>query len=374
MLISVIVILKCVTIIIRFARVRKTEQFCAKKTEMEKKTFVLHDSTVNTHGFRMLTEGVDLSTFRENPVMLLNHNQWDLPIGRWENIRVEGDSILADAVFDDGDERSRQIAGKVDRGFLKAASIGARPVMFSDDPSTWLPGQREPTVTKWIAREASICSIGANYHSLALYDAENRVIDLSSPGVLISLSGSRTVLPVEPDTKNVSTMLNQNNLKMNLRRFFGLNDAASEDAVIEAAESVKRENVTLTQEKTALEAENKRLKEKIEAADRAKADVQNAEAAALVEKAIKDARISAEGRAVWLADFAVDFENAKVRLSSIPARQPVAAQVETGAENEFIKLTWDEIDRKGRLEQLKTSDPSLFSLKYKERFGVEPKG
>ena len=54
----------------------------------------------------MLTSGADLSVFKNNPVMLLNHDDWDLPIGRWENIRVEGTQILADAVFDEDDERA----------------------------------------------------------------------------------------------------------------------------------------------------------------------------------------------------------------------------------------------------------------------------
>lgn len=94
---------------------------------MPKKTFILHDETVNTQGFRMLTSGADLSVFKNNPVMLLNHDDWDLPIGRWENIRVEGTQILADAVFDEDDERAVAVMGKVERGFLKAASIGGWP-------------------------------------------------------------------------------------------------------------------------------------------------------------------------------------------------------------------------------------------------------
>ena len=75
----------------------------------------------------MLTSGADLSVFENNPVMLLNHDDWELPIGRWENIRIEGTLILADAVFDEDDERAADVMGKVDRGFLRAASIGAWP-------------------------------------------------------------------------------------------------------------------------------------------------------------------------------------------------------------------------------------------------------
>ena len=71
------------------------------------KTFVPHDETVNTYGFRMLTSGCDLTEFRKNPVMLLNHNDWSLPIGRWENIRIEGTQILADPVFNLSDKREQ---------------------------------------------------------------------------------------------------------------------------------------------------------------------------------------------------------------------------------------------------------------------------
>ena len=41
---------------------------------MGKLTFVLHDESVNTYGFRMLTSGANLEEFKKNPVMLLNHD------------------------------------------------------------------------------------------------------------------------------------------------------------------------------------------------------------------------------------------------------------------------------------------------------------
>ena len=116
--------------------------FATKEIEMETKSFVLHDDTVNTYGFRMLTSGANLEEFRRNPVLLLMHSDHLLPIGRWENIRVEGSRILADPVFDMEDPEAKKIAGKVDRGFLRAASIGAwPPEEVSDDPSLKLPGQ-----------------------------------------------------------------------------------------------------------------------------------------------------------------------------------------------------------------------------------------
>lgn len=44
---------------------------------MKRFTFVLHDETVNTYGFRMLTSGANLEEFRKNPVILLNHKDWE---------------------------------------------------------------------------------------------------------------------------------------------------------------------------------------------------------------------------------------------------------------------------------------------------------
>ena len=109
---------------------------------MANKTFVLHDETVNTYGFRMLTDGANLAEFRKNPVMLLDHMDWKLPIGRWENIRKEGGKILADAVFDMRDPNAAEVARKVDENFIRMASIGAwPPEEKTDDLLYKLPGQ-----------------------------------------------------------------------------------------------------------------------------------------------------------------------------------------------------------------------------------------
>lgn len=136
-----------------------------------KKSFILHDESVNTKGFRMLTSGANLEEFKKNPVGLLNHNDWDMPIVRWENIRIEGKQILADPVFDEKDPKAMEVKGKVDRGFIRMASIGAwAPEETTDNPALMLPGQTLPTVTKWTAREASIVTIGSNHNAIAFYD------------------------------------------------------------------------------------------------------------------------------------------------------------------------------------------------------------
>ncbi len=135
-----------------------------------KKTFVLSDESVNRYAFRVLTAGIDLTGFMKNPVMFYNHNTGydEKPIGRWENLRVEGSKLLADAVFDENDEKAMEVASKVESGFLKGASIGFLVRETSEDPMLMLPGQRRPTVTKCSIYEASITGTPANQNSLQL--------------------------------------------------------------------------------------------------------------------------------------------------------------------------------------------------------------
>ena len=87
------------------------------------KTFVLHDESVNSYGFRMLTAGAVLEEFKKNPVMLYNHDDREMPIGRWDNIRIEDNRILADAHFDELDPRGKEIARKVEAGYINACLL-----------------------------------------------------------------------------------------------------------------------------------------------------------------------------------------------------------------------------------------------------------
>lgn len=71
-----------------------------------------------------------LDRFRKNPVFLLQHNSWSVPIGRVETIGVEKvgglDALVASVRFDMDDPEAAAIAGKYARGFMHAVSVGFR--------------------------------------------------------------------------------------------------------------------------------------------------------------------------------------------------------------------------------------------------------
>lgn len=74
-------------------------------------------------GLDVDSQGWQLDNFRRNPVVLLAHNYWSLPIGR-ADVRIEGKALLADITFDPGDELAQQVERKYRTGFLHAISVG----------------------------------------------------------------------------------------------------------------------------------------------------------------------------------------------------------------------------------------------------------
>lgn len=313
-------------------------------------TFILTDESVNTYGFRLLTNGGDLEQFRRNPVMFYNHNDMETPIGRWENIRVENGQVLADPVFDLEDSFAKKIAGKVERGFLKAASVGVRIIEQSDDPAFILQGQKLPTVSKWVLREASVVTIGANHNALRLYDANDQL--LSDDQILKLFDNMGAPTPPQQQKK----------MKKEIFNLLDLAEDSTEEQVQSAIQKLKDDNKKLSDA----------------ASEREKADkaARTAEAVKLTDDAIKDGRLNADGKQDMLDLFDADFDKAKKMLSAVPVRKSVKEEIEKqnqGTEAGYLaKLNWDELDKTGKLKELKEKHPDIFNQKFEEKFGTKP--
>lgn len=330
---------------------------------MNKKTFVLHDESVNTYGFRMLTSGANLEEFKKNPVMLLNHNDWSLPIGRWENIRVEGTRILADAVFDEKDTRAVEVMNKVEGDFIRMASIGAwAPEQVSDAFDLQLPGQIGPTVTRWTVREASIVTIGANHNALAFYDKEGNLVELTD-------KTDWTTIPGLKDTPNNNVITNNNNKMGQLTQILKLTDQATESDIVSRVNELIANSDRLQKENETLSAIVKENKEK-------QKQQEQTEAVALIDAAIKDGRIDAKAREQYISLFDKDFSIGKNILAGIAPRQSVTERIQSGAAQKSVVAlkdkSWEELDREGKLMELKDNDPELYKEKFKACFGKEP--
>lgn len=332
------------------------------------KTFVLSDDSLNSHGFRTLTDGIDIVQFEKNPIMLFMHNRpWRgtkeeySVIGRWENIRKENGQLLADAVFDLNDAFAKTIADKVDNNFLRMASIGFTPIEWSEDAALLVPGQTRATVTKSIAKEASIVDLGSNNNALALYDVPalydetDKLVELSA--------GTDHIIPLIANTKT------QNMELKDLLPLLTLADNATFDDV---ANAIKKQNGDLVKLQADFKIANDELTQ-------LKAAAVTEKISNLVNDAFAAKKITDAEKPHYLKLAAADFESTEAVLKAMKPYESIEQQLkdnntpEAVELAELVKLSGDTLFNDGKLDRLKALSPVHYKLKYKEAFGEEPK-
>lgn len=216
-------------------------------------TFVLTDDTLDSHSQRVLPNGVDLTRFKSNPIMLFNHLRsapgWFdesvttdtvLPIGIWRNVKKANGQITAEAHVDFDDEFAAKIGNKVKSGIIRAVSIGFRALAYSDADEDKVMGQKGYTITKAELLEASLVDIPANPNALVISKSiGQRVAEDGTKTGGDDLYFVKTLYRI-PDGENQTTM-SKNNLfdaiKAKAKSLFG-QDIETEDQAVEFLEKV----------------------------------------------------------------------------------------------------------------------------------------
>lgn len=334
-------------------------------------SFVLIDETVLTNGMRVLVAGIDTTQFERNPVMFYYHNDWQLPIGKWINIRKENGQLLADPEFDeeDDDKEVQRIIKKVKKGYIKMASAGLVDLELSDDPVLLIEDQTSFTVIHSRIREASIVPIGRNHNSLAfrLYDKEGNELVPGKKEDELKLSD----FIVKP---KIETKMSKNYLKI-----LNLSDTATDEMIESAVQKLQADKVAA--ETRAADAE-KNLNA-LQLAD--KQDKRRSFEAEL-DAAFKDGRLTEkpEGdkptpvRERMLNLFDKDQEGTRAMLGAI---QPAGARLKDlnlgdRSDKEFKELEamdYSALDKSGKALLCRDKYPELYKEKFMAKFGKEPK-
>lgn len=134
--------------------------------------FVLSDATVDRYGDVVDPNGWDLRNFRRNPIALFGH-QSSFPIGKWENLRVEGGRLVGRLKLAAKGTSARidELVSLVEQGILRAVSVGFRPLeMEAMDPKKPYGAQR---YLKQELLETSLVSVPANPAALAVAKSLN---------------------------------------------------------------------------------------------------------------------------------------------------------------------------------------------------------
>lgn len=134
----------------------------------------ISNESLNSYGTRVLTSGMNVDQYNRNPVLLYMHERGQV-IGYVKDLRVEGDEVTGELMFDEATELSQRCKKQWEFGSLKMVSIGIDILELSEDPQHLVEGQTSPTISKSKLFEVSLVDIGANDDALVLQKDGKRI-------------------------------------------------------------------------------------------------------------------------------------------------------------------------------------------------------
>lgn len=140
----------------------------------------ISNETLNCYGTWVKTDGIDLSQYRRNPILLWMHERGKV-IGTMTDIRVENGEVTGELEFDGVREESRIARKQFEAGSLKMVSPGFDILETSDKLELRKPGQTMKTVTRCRLLEVSVVDAGGNDDNMVL-SHEGRILELKAGG------------------------------------------------------------------------------------------------------------------------------------------------------------------------------------------------
>lgn len=332
------------------------ETLLQEKDKKAMKPFVLNDENKkNNYGFKVANAGINLERFNQNPVCLNDHkNNTDDVLGKWINLMFEGSQFLGSPEFDTEDPKGKEVVRKVQAGVLKGCSLG-----FDFDPDDLQMINGELVLTKCELKEISIVAVPSNSKTVMLYDrgTGEALNDTQIKELCLKASENNPINITDFKMKKVLSHLQ-------------LSDNSTEDAVLEVIKSLEGRLTAKTNEFATLKASHDALVQANEAKLKAEFDAELAQA-------VKDGRIDEAGKApIEQMVLSSGYEQGMNLLKVLPKRNPIAGQLNTGAEAQlaaFDKMSWQELDKGNHLATLKAEMPDYYKTRFKNQFGREPK-
>jgi HK97 family phage prohead protease len=103
----------------------------AKNDPNRSYTFTISTSSPDRMNDVIVTSGWKLDAYKRNPVVLWQHNNQSLPIGRTTNIWIDGNRLRATVeIASDLTSYAATVRSMIDGGFISGASVGFRPLQF----------------------------------------------------------------------------------------------------------------------------------------------------------------------------------------------------------------------------------------------------
>lgn len=114
---------------------------------------------VDRDGDILVPEGIVLDDYWRNPVVLLTHDHYDIPVGRTVDVDVHRAGIDVNFNWLKNDAQADRVRNAFEQGVLNAASVGFQPI-------EWEPlGTGGHRYTKWSLLEWSFVALPSNPHA-----------------------------------------------------------------------------------------------------------------------------------------------------------------------------------------------------------------
>ncbi len=319
----------------------------------------ISDESLNCYGSRIMTEGIDLTQYERNPVLLYMHERGQV-VGVVKHLSKQGGELLGELDFDRASALSVQLEKQYEFGSLRMVSANLRIVETSQDKALLLEGQTRPTVTRSQLLEVSVVDIGGNDNALRLSDHDGNRISLAGH------VGTECLLPLLSDIEN-NVSQTKKTTDMNetkIAPLLGLSATATEAEVLKRLEEI----ALAATEAATLRQENKQLREQQE--QLLLSGITHA-----VDQAIGEKRVGADMRAHFVElGKKMGLEALRITLAAMQPQASICQQLRhtdaprQGDYSQYQKLS---AVPASQMDDLRDNHHEEYARLYKAEYGVE---
>lgn len=303
--------------------------------------FVNDEDVKNSYGFHINTLGIKMDRFIDNPVMLNNHlNSNENVIGNWSDALKESGKLKLKPHFDEETTLGKDVAGKVDRGYLKGCSMGIIPNWDSVERI----GDRLIMMECELA-EVSIIPVPSNKGAIAIYSADGELMkeeDVKS--LCLSVAEKINGIP-----ENLNSKLDMKKIILSVATLMALSYKDQPNDGLDVAD-VEEKIVGLSSQVTKLTNENEGLKLAAKTAKEAQEAALLLSTTQKVDLAITQGKIPADKKEAFVQLGITSPEVLDTTLASIPEKKTLGLGINVPAGNGAVTVATMEDFQKLSLE------------------------
>lgn len=317
----------------------------SKQTKTTQRRIRLTDGSLNSYGFRVLTDGIDLTRYTANPVLLYMHERGNI-IGILKDLKVEDGALTAEPVFDEASERSRVCKQQYEFGSLRMASVSLEILGTSEAAEDLVAGQTRPTVTRSLLMEVSLVDIGSNPNSIRL-TKDGKQVELTD-GEECALP---LLSPINTNPKTSKEMTEQERIALALA--MGLKETATVAEIQAKATELKA-------------ASDRTASLEVQVKQQEKAAVERVVLGAIAQK-----KIGEEKRQQFIDLGAkVGAEELQRTLDAFTPQVRLSTLVGSGSGNAPTQKKWEDYSD-AELMELRAQQPDAYKKLYEQHYGCK---